>query len=163
MTSNHKGGNSSSDEARGGTTQAEEKTRLTEVEKKQNHIMSGPSSLPDPVTAAKPRFFSPQNSRLVYFNNLHHALYTYCCVFGWLINIPLLAEQKRRQAIREGFDRLTEIVPGLDGQGRSEGLVLGKTVAFMREQLEENERLKAEIRSLGGTVPDYVPRRRNGN
>lgn len=54
---------------------AQEKTRLTEQEKKNNHIAS---------------------------------------------------EQKRRLAIREGFDRLTEIVPGLEGQGRSESIVLKK-------------------------------------
>jgi len=32
----------------------------------------------------------------------------------------------------------------------------------MREQLEENERLKAGIRSMGGVVPEYVPKRRSG-
>ncbi|KAK8000305.1 hypothetical protein PG990_012905 [Apiospora arundinis] len=64
--------------------QGDEKPRLTEEEKKQNHIAS---------------------------------------------------EQKRRQAIRDGFDRLCELVPGLEGQGRSEGLVLKRTVEYMREQL----------------------------
>src|SRR5206468_1851686 len=38
----------------------------------------------------------------------------------------IASEQKRRMAIREGFDRLTEIVPGLEGQGRSESIVLKK-------------------------------------
>ncbi|CAK7274014.1 Transcription factor [Sporothrix epigloea] len=79
----------------------DEKPRLTELEKKQNHIAS---------------------------------------------------EQKRRQAIREGFDRMTELVPGLEGQGRSEGLVLQKTVEFMKKAIEERERLIREIESRGGTI-----------
>jgi heteromeric Ino2p/Ino4p transcription factor len=39
----------------------------------------------------------------------------------------IASEQKRRMAIREGFDRLTEIVPGLEGMGRSESVVLQKS------------------------------------
>lgn len=63
-------------------------------------------------------------------------------------------EQKRRQAIREGFDRLTELVPGLEGQGRSESIVLNKTVAYMRQQLEERAQLVAQIERMGGKVDD---------
>ncbi|CAK7212046.1 hypothetical protein SBRCBS47491_001332 [Sporothrix bragantina] len=81
----------------------DEKPRLTEREKKQNHIAS---------------------------------------------------EQKRRQAIREGFDRMTELVPGLEGQGRSEGLVLQRTVEFMKKAIEERERLIREIEARGGTVDE---------
>ncbi|CEJ89193.1 Putative Helix-loop-helix DNA-binding domain-containing protein [[Torrubiella] hemipterigena] len=80
---------------------ADEKPRLTEEEKKQNHIAS---------------------------------------------------EQKRRQAIREGFDRLTELVPGLEGQGRSEGLVLKRTVDYMRQQLDEREAMIGQIEGAGGQV-----------
>ena len=65
-----------------------------------------------------------------------------------------LAEQKRRQAIREGFDRLTELVPGLEGQGRSESVVLKKTVDYMRAQLEERRRLVGRVEQLGGVVED---------
>ncbi|KAM0283889.1 hypothetical protein ACHAQH_002271 [Verticillium albo-atrum] len=82
---------------------ADDKPRLTEAEKKQNHIAS---------------------------------------------------EQKRRQAIREGFDRLTELVPGLEGQGRSEGLVLQRTVRYMREQLGERRALVRKVEASGGTVDD---------
>ncbi|CRK31475.1 hypothetical protein BN1723_000675 [Verticillium longisporum] len=81
----------------------DDKPRLTEAEKKQNHIAS---------------------------------------------------EQKRRQAIREGFDRLTELVPGLEGQGRSEGLVLQRTVRYMREQLEARRALVRKVEAAGGTVDD---------
>jgi heteromeric Ino2p/Ino4p transcription factor len=63
-------------------------------------------------------------------------------------------EQKRRQAIREGFDRLTELVPGLEGQGRSESIVLNKTVSYMRQQLREREQLVERIEQLGGNVND---------
>ena len=66
----------------------------------------------------------------------------------------LSTEQKRRQAIREGFDRLTELVPGLEGQGRSESIVLNKTVAYMRQQLEERAQLVAQIERMGGKVDD---------
>lgn len=63
-------------------------------------------------------------------------------------------EQKRRQAIREGFDRLTELVPGLEGQGRSESIVLNKTVSYMRQQLREREQLVERIEQLGGNAND---------
>ena len=67
-------------------------------------------------------------------------------------------EQKRRQAIREGFDRLTELVPGLEGQGRSEGVVLKKTVGYMREQLDERKALIRKIEENGGHVDDSLKR-----
>ncbi|KAL4785869.1 inosine triphosphate pyrophosphatase-like protein [Aspergillus varians] len=62
----------------------------------------------------------------------------------------IASEQKRRAAIREGFDRLTELVPGLEGQGRSESIVLKKTVDFIRAQMEERQKLVAEIERRGG-------------
>jgi len=67
-------------------------------------------------------------------------------------------EQKRRQAIREGFDRLTELVPGLEGQGRSESVVLKKTVDYMRAQLDERRKLVAQIEDMGGKVEDNMKR-----
>ena len=73
------------------------------------------------------------------------------CALRTLTIVPL-SEQKRRQAIREGFDRLTELVPGLEGMGRSEGLVLQRTVEFMRDQIEERRRLMAQIEENGGQV-----------
>ncbi|KAJ1327536.1 heteromeric Ino2p/Ino4p transcription factor [Microdochium nivale] len=84
---------------------ADDKPRLTEEEKKQNHIAS---------------------------------------------------EQKRREAIRAGFDRLCDIVPGLDGQGRSEGLVLKKTVDYMREQMEVRRQLILAKEARGEYVPDEM-------
>lgn len=69
-------------------------------------------------------------------------------------NNHIASEQKRRAAIREGFDRLTELVPGLEGQGRSESVVLKKTVDFLRLQLEERRELIAQIERNGGKVDD---------
>ncbi|VVT46837.1 uncharacterized protein SAPINGB_P001411 [Magnusiomyces paraingens] len=54
----------------------------------------------------------------------------------------IASEQKRRQAIREGFDKITEIVPDLDkSQGRSEATVLLKTVKFLHMLIDENTQL----------------------
>ncbi|KAI9883415.1 MAG: hypothetical protein M1823_004811 [Watsoniomyces obsoletus] len=66
----------------------------------------------------------------------------------------IASEQKRRQAIRDAFDRLTELVPGIQGQGRSEGLVLKKTLETMHEAMGERKKLIAEIEGLGGQVPE---------
>ncbi|KAI5781807.1 hypothetical protein EDC01DRAFT_230690 [Geopyxis carbonaria] len=68
-------------------------------------------------------------------------------------NNHIASEQKRRLAIREGFDRLTEIVPGLEGQGRSESVVLKKSVDHMRDVLHERQQLVERIQALGGEVP----------
>ncbi|PYI25536.1 hypothetical protein BP00DRAFT_315271, partial [Aspergillus indologenus CBS 114.80] len=67
-------------------------------------------------------------------------------------NNHIASEQKRRAAIREGFDRLTELVPGLEGQGRSESIVLRKTVDFIQLQLQERQELLAEIERRGGHI-----------
>ena len=103
---------------------AGEKPRLTEEEKKQNHIASGKSH--HPTQSWHPRVTCSSQK----------------------------LEQKRRQAIREGFDRLCELVPGLEGMGRSEGIVLQRTVEFMRVQLQERRELIDRIESNGGHVGD---------
>ncbi|KAL2370900.1 helix-loop-helix DNA-binding domain-containing protein [Blastomyces gilchristii SLH14081] len=73
-------------------------------------------------------------------------------------NNHIASEQKRRAAIREGFDRLTELVPGLEGQGRSEGVVLRKTVDFMQMKLQERKELVEEIEKRGGSPEDALRR-----
>jgi hypothetical protein len=108
----------------------EEKPRLSEHEKKANHIASGKDSR------------APICSGALVFDR--------SCLYD--------IEQKRRQAIREGFDRLTELVPGLEGQGRSESVVLKKTVDYMRAQLAERRRLVGRIDELGGQVEDGMRR-----
>ncbi|KAK1072921.1 hypothetical protein LTR74_002153 [Friedmanniomyces endolithicus] len=64
----------------------------------------------------------------------------------------ILSEAKRREAIRAEFDRLATLVPGMEGQGRSEAVVLQATVEFMREQVGRKEELRNEARrrSIGG-------------
>ncbi|RPA82019.1 hypothetical protein BJ508DRAFT_414296 [Ascobolus immersus RN42] len=65
----------------------------------------------------------------------------------------IASEQKRRMAIREGFDRLTELVPGLEGMGRSESVVLQKTLDYMKANLQEEQELRQRILALGGNLP----------
>ncbi|KAI9047539.1 hypothetical protein LZ554_008255 [Drepanopeziza brunnea f. sp. 'monogermtubi'] len=106
MSSSPREGGSHEGSANPGSTKGtEEKPRLSEQEKKANHIAS---------------------------------------------------EQKRRQAIRDGFDRLTELVPGLEGQGRSESVVLKKTVDYIRVQLAERQRLTSRIEEMGGEVEEEL-------
>ncbi|TGJ88322.1 hypothetical protein E0Z10_g443 [Xylaria hypoxylon] len=64
----------------------------------------------------------------------------------------IASEQKRREAIRSGFDRLCDLVPGLEGQGRSEGVVLNRTVAFIREQLVRRRELVLATEARGEHV-----------
>jgi heteromeric Ino2p/Ino4p transcription factor len=69
-------------------------------------------------------------------------------------NNHIASEQKRRQAIREGFDRLASIVPGMEGQGRSENLVLQSTLDYMRIQIADYHQLKREAEAAGVDVSD---------
>ena len=78
--------------------QASDRSRLTEAEKKQNHILS---------------------------------------------------EQKRRQAIRAGFDRLATLVPGMEGQGRSEAVVLDATVKELKKERARKEKLMQKAIASG--------------
>ncbi|PSN66891.1 hypothetical protein BS50DRAFT_377348 [Corynespora cassiicola Philippines] len=59
------------------------------------------------------------------------------------------SEQKRREAIREGFDRLANIVPGMYGQGRSEAVVLEATIKYMRNKILERQQIIAEAQAKG--------------
>ncbi|KAJ4336549.1 hypothetical protein N0V95_008575 [Ascochyta clinopodiicola] len=59
------------------------------------------------------------------------------------------SEQKRREAIREGFDRLASIVPGMEGQGRSEAVVLDATIKYMREKIVERQKIMADAHAQG--------------
>jgi heteromeric Ino2p/Ino4p transcription factor len=59
------------------------------------------------------------------------------------------SEQKRREAIREGFDRLASIVPGMEGQGRSEAVVLDATVKYLREQIVARNQIIADAQARG--------------
>lgn len=82
--------------------------------------MPGSNSPQSPITPAKARLTDDQKKK-------HH----------------IESEKKRREAIRAGFDRLCDIVPGTKGLGRSEAVVLQSTVAYMKEQIAEKDRLTA--------------------
>lgn len=64
-------------------------------------------------------------------------------------NNHIASEQKRRQAIREGFDEIADIVPGLKGQGRSEALVLEGATAHIRKLLSERHHLVLQAQESG--------------
>lgn len=66
----------------------------------------------------------------------------------------IASEQKRRQAIREGFERITKIVPNLDkSQGRSEAIVLNKTVGFLKSLIAEGKELELRCNELHIVTP----------
>ena len=64
-------------------------------------------------------------------------------------NNHIASEQKRRQAIREGFDQIADLTPGMAGQGRSEALVLQAAVVHMRRLMAERSRLVEELKRRG--------------
>lgn len=69
----------------------------------------------------------------------------------------IASEQKRRQAIREGFDKITAVVPDLDkSQGRSEATVLTETVKFLHNLINENDALTKLAESMNIEIPEEV-------
>ena len=66
------------------------------------------------------------------------------------------AENKRRNAIRDQFLTLSRIVPGTEGQERSEHVMLQKTVAHLKEVMEERRELVSRIEARGGRVADEL-------
>ncbi|KAK3201775.1 hypothetical protein GRF29_164g644031 [Pseudopithomyces chartarum] len=59
------------------------------------------------------------------------------------------SEQKRREAIRDGFDRLASIVPGMEGQGRSEAVVLDATLQMIREEINKRKHIIEGAKAQG--------------
>jgi hypothetical protein len=51
---------------------------------------------------------------------------------------------------------VASLVPGLEGQGRSEGHVLNVTVQFILEKIEERRQLVEQIEARGGHVSDEM-------
>lgn len=70
-------------------------------------------------------------------------------------NNHIASEQKRRQAIRDGFDRLASIVPGMEGQGRSEAVVLQATIDYMKEQLIDRKQMLEKAKQAGVDVSQH--------
>jgi heteromeric Ino2p/Ino4p transcription factor len=69
-------------------------------------------------------------------------------------NNHIASEQKRRQAIRDGFDRLATLVPGMEGQGRSESLVLHGSIDKIKAEKEIYNQLVAQAKAEGVDVSD---------
>lgn len=59
------------------------------------------------------------------------------------------AENKRRNAIRERFTDLSRMVPGAEGQERSEQVMLNKTTDFLRNMMEEQRQLESMADARG--------------
>lgn len=65
------------------------------------------------------------------------------------------SEKKRREAIREGFEALSKIIPGCEGQARSEAVVLQKTVTHLRDQLTRKEELWQQAQKQGMSKAEF--------
>ncbi|KAL7922991.1 hypothetical protein ACQKWADRAFT_290915 [Trichoderma austrokoningii] len=60
------------------------------------------------------------------------------------------SEQKRRTLIKEGFDDLCDLVPGLRGGGFSKSTMLTMTAEWLEEILVGNKELTAQLAALEG-------------
>lgn len=58
------------------------------------------------------------------------------------------SERKRRDTIRQRFEKLADLVPDCEGQARSEGTVLAATVNYIQQLQVRTPRSK---RSISGT------------
>jgi heteromeric Ino2p/Ino4p transcription factor len=67
------------------------------------------------------------------------------------------AENKRRTAIRERFTELSNLVPGAEGQEKSEQVMLNKTSDYLKELLEEQARLEQLAEEKGITIDSGEP------
>lgn len=62
----------------------------------------------------------------------------------------ILSEQKRRNLIKQGFDDLSELVPGLKSGGFSKSAMLTQAVEWLEALLDGNARLVAQLSELDG-------------
>ncbi|KAL4918226.1 hypothetical protein BDW62DRAFT_182094 [Aspergillus aurantiobrunneus] len=70
-------------------------------------------------------------------------------------NNHILSEQKRRNLIKQGFDDLCILVPGLKGGGFSKSAMLTQAADWLEDLLRGNDTLKiqlAELRAMNGLV-----------
>lgn len=72
------------------------------------------------------------------------------------------AENKRRNAIRERFIELSDMVPGTKGQERSEQVMLQKTSTFLKGQIREL-RLLEQMADQRGVPIDESERLQNND
>lgn len=64
------------------------------------------------------------------------------------------AENKRRTAIRENFTSLSQVVPGTEGQERSEQVMLVKTKEYLVDSIKEIRQLELEGQQRGIPLGD---------
>ncbi|KAF2758753.1 hypothetical protein EJ05DRAFT_363350 [Pseudovirgaria hyperparasitica] len=67
----------------------------------------------------------------------------------------IASEQKRREAIRKEYDKLAALVPGTEGMGRSEALVLERTIKYMRDQINYRYQMLANAKRMGVDVSKW--------
>lgn len=70
----------------------------------------------------------------------------------------ILSEQKRRNLIRQGFDDLCSLVPGLRGGGFSKSAMLTQAADWLEELLRGNELLQARLADMRGINGLVMPR-----
>ncbi|PYI08556.1 HLH transcription factor [Aspergillus sclerotiicarbonarius CBS 121057] len=73
-------------------------------------------------------------------------------------NNHILSEQKRRNLIRQGFDDLCTLVPGLKGGGFSKSAMLTQAADWLEEILRGNDILKAQLAELKAMNGLVMPR-----
>jgi Helix-loop-helix DNA-binding domain len=66
------------------------------------------------------------------------------------------AENRRRNGIRDQYVALSHLVPGTEGQAKSEEKMLVKTAEYMKQLLEDRRALTAQLESIGGDANDLM-------
>ncbi|GAB7341861.1 hypothetical protein MBLNU457_g0180t1 [Dothideomycetes sp. NU457] len=64
------------------------------------------------------------------------------------------SEQARRQAIREQFEQLANMMPGWEGKGASEAKVMEAAVGYLKEQLQKKGELNEKGVKLDGLLTE---------
>lgn len=63
------------------------------------------------------------------------------------------SERKRREAIRQGFETLSEIVPDSKGKASSEGVVLGNALQHIKNLQAKKDELRKEAQAKNAMSP----------
>jgi Helix-loop-helix DNA-binding domain len=66
------------------------------------------------------------------------------------------AENRRRNGIRDQYVALSHLVPGTEGQAKSEEKMLVKTAEYMKQLLEDRRALTAQLEAVGGEASDLM-------
>ena len=64
------------------------------------------------------------------------------------------SEQKRREIIKQGFDDLVEMVPGLHGGGFSKGAILNQAADWLEDLVQGNVQLRRQLAQVDNVVID---------